>query len=133
MKNIWMLLVLMIVAQSCLNSQNIERISMGDDPALHYLAVPPADSAVGALILLPGFGQLSNSIFPETKLHNVAYTNQLLVVAIHYGQKMYVDKPTEKWLNTCIEDMLQRYQINPDKVVIGGFSAGVPLLFVIRS
>jgi pimeloyl-ACP methyl ester carboxylesterase len=124
MKNIWMLLVLMIVAQSCLNSQNIERISMGDDPALHYLAVPPADSAVGALILLPGFGQLSNSIFPETKLHNVAYTNQLLVVAIHYGQKMYVDKPTEKWLNTCIEDMLQRYQINPDKVVIGGFSAG---------
>jgi pimeloyl-ACP methyl ester carboxylesterase len=124
MKYTWVLLAAMFFALPCLYSQNIERISMGEDPSLHYLAVPPADSAVGALILLPGFGQLSHSIFPETKLHNVAYTNQLLVAAIHYGHKMYVDKPTEAWLNACIEDILERYQIEKDKVVIGGFSAG---------
>ena len=68
-------------------SQNYERVVFGSDSESdYYLVVPPeSDEISGALILLPGFNQNAESIFPETKIHNIAYLRGILTIAIAGG------------------------------------------------
>ena len=91
----------------------------------YYLVVPPRTDVVkGVILLLPGFGQNAESIFPETKIHSVAHMNDILTVALAGGQKLYADKQVIDRLNEAIEHIMFRYDIPKDMFIIGGFSAG---------
>lgn len=95
------------------------------DSTHYYIAVaPPSKPIKGVLVLLPGFGQSAESIFPETKLHNVAYANQILTIALAAGNKIHCDASVEKWLNTVLDDVKNRFRVGSDHFVIGGYSAG---------
>ena len=118
-----------LILTACLNSSfgqiikevEFEYSSTND----HYLVVEPKDSIEGVLVLLPGSYQEAESIFPETKLHNVAYVNNLLVVAFTCGiTKAYIDEPTIHNINTVLKHVLEKYKVPEDKFVIGGYSAG---------
>ena len=109
-----------------LYSQNFEKVvfnkSLSDG---YYLAVEPnTDKLKGVLLLLPGFGQNAESIFPESKLHNVAYVNGILTVAVGVGRKLYADDSVIERLNQAIENIKDKYDVPSDKFVIGGYSAG---------
>src|SRR5690606_27500291 len=66
----------------------------------------------------------AEDIFPETRLHNVAYTNSLLTVAVSIGPRFYADTATISRLSAICGDVVQRYNASPAKFVLGGFSGG---------
>lgn len=108
-------------------SQSVQKIVLDqkDSVSGYYLAVKPgADLLSGALVLLPGFGQNAESIFSETKLHNVAYANNILTIAFAEGNKLYADSTVQVKLTAVLKDVIKRYKILPEKFVLGGFSAG---------
>jgi len=111
-----------------MSAQTIQKISFDDRDSTfgHYLVVEPRerDSIAGVLILLAGFGQQAEDTPPETKLHNVAYTNRLLTVFFACGNKLYADSVTQGRLTSVISDVRRRYSVSPDNFVLGGFSAG---------
>ena len=85
---------------------------------------PGSDELNGVLLLLPGFGQNAESVFPESKLHNVAYVNGILTVAIAGGRKLYADDTIIERLNQATEHIKNKYGVASDKFIIGGYSAG---------
>ncbi len=125
MKSIKILSALILFA-SHVAGQNYEKVIYRDSTNEEYfLVVPPkSDEVIGALILLPGFGQAAESIFPESKIHNVAYANGILTIAIAGGRKLYLDDAVTEKLNKALAYIKNRYNLTKDKFVIGGFSAG---------
>ncbi len=107
-------------------AQNYEKIIVDEnDPVTgYYLAVPPQGNIEGVLVLFPGFGERPENVLPETKLHNVAYVNNILTLIIPFGSKIYTDVPTLNNINRALTDSIKRMHLDPDKFVVGGFSAG---------
>ncbi|MEQ8426106.1 MAG: hypothetical protein RIA63_15410, partial [Cyclobacteriaceae bacterium] len=121
--------LIILLVTSCLfnlQSQNFEKITFdASTPDGYYLAVKPASGDPGGvLLLLPGFAQSAESVFPESKLPNVAYVNGILTVAIAGGRKLYADDEVVKRLNKAITHIQKEYKVGADKFIIGGFSAG---------
>jgi pimeloyl-ACP methyl ester carboxylesterase len=113
-------------SQSLLRAQSVRRIDLdtADFFSGHYLSVEPKDSIRGVLVLLAGFGQRAEDVFPETRLQTVAHSNSILTVAFAAGPKLYADSVTEARLSVVLKDVMTRYKIRPDAFVLGGFSAG---------
>lgn len=108
-------------------SQSVLKIVLNEKDSIsgYYLAVKPdSDSLSGALVLLPGFGQNAESIFSETKLHTIAFANNILTVAFAEGNKLYADSTVQAKLTAVLKDVIKKYKIHPEKFVLGGFSAG---------
>ncbi len=126
MKKILIILII-IFSTEIGKAQSIDKIVLDekDDISGYYLAVKPQTEKIdGVLILLPGFGQRAETIFPETKLHNVGYLNNILTIGFSQGAKLYADKETQDKLTNVLKDILKRYKIEESKFVIGGYSAG---------
>ncbi len=108
-------------------SQSVKKVVLNENEFFSgsYLVVEPeSDTIEGALILIAGFGQRAEDTFPETKLQNVAYVNNILTVSFAAGNKLYADSITRANLTAVIQDILSKYKINPQNFIIGGFSAG---------
>ncbi len=73
---------------------------------------------------MPGFGQDAESVFPESRLPNVAYVNDLLTIVVAGGRKLYADESVINRLNTCMVHVKKKFQVASNKFIIGGFSAG---------
>lgn len=107
--------------------QSIEKIIFGDNTSDDYYLVlkPSTDKIKGVLVLLPGYGEKPESIFPQSKLFNVAYANDVLTIAIAGGEKLYADEQVISKLNKGLHDLLKKNPgISKENFVIGGFSAG---------
>lgn len=122
-------IILIILLFTFLNSsfaQNYETIVVDkNDPVTgYYLAVKPQGNIEGVLVLLPGFGEIPENVFPETKLHNTAYNNNILTLILPFGNKIYTDAPTVANINRALIDSIKRMNLDPNKFVMGGFSAG---------
>jgi len=127
MKKNLLITLIIIFSTEIGKAQSIEKIILDekDDISGYYLEVKPQTEQIdGVLILLPGFGQKAESIFPETKLHNVGYLNNILTIGFSQGAKLYADKETQDKLTNVLKDILKRYKIEESKFVIGGYSAG---------
>jgi pimeloyl-ACP methyl ester carboxylesterase len=112
-------------------SQSVKQIVLNERDQIsgHYLAVEPngyrpGDSIRSVLVLLSGFSQRPESIFPETKLHNVAYANNILTIGFAGGFKVYADDEVQANLSAVLKDVISRYKVKADQFVLGGFSAG---------
>lgn len=117
------LLLLLTGAQA----QTVNKITVNEQDSIsgYYLTVEPASRRIATvLILLPGFADRAEAVFSETKLHNVAYTNDILVVAVSGSSKLYVDADLLPKLNLVFRDIVKRYNVRPNQFVLGGFSAG---------
>lgn len=119
-------LVLFLICLVQATAQNYEKVVLDEkDPTTgYYLAVPPRGTIEGVLVLLPGFNESPENALPETKLHNVAFVNNILTLFIPYGAKIYIDAPTQSLINRALTDSIKRFNASPESYVIGGFSAG---------
>ena len=127
MKKNLLIILIIIFSTEIGEAQSIEKIVLDekDDISGYYLAVKPqTDKIDGVLILLPGYGQRAETIFPETKLHNVGYLNNILTIGFAEGTKLYADKSIQEKLTKAIEDIIKRYKVDKSKFILGGFSAG---------
>lgn len=114
---------LLILQVHCTHSQNYERINVNS--STYYLAIKPQSNQIKAvLVLLDGFGGSAEQIFPETKLHNIAYRHHILTVGIGVRLKISADKSVVATLDSIMNDIKQRFKVPADKFVLGGMSAG---------
>lgn len=122
-----LILILSILTCTVTFGQAFEKVSFNfKNPSDYYLILRPnTDKIKGVLVLLPGYGENPESIFPESKLFNVAYANGILTLAIAGGQKLYADESVTDKLNRGLTDFLKRNpSIDKEKFIIGGYSAG---------
>ncbi len=107
------------------HGQSHKKIEAPDGRFEPYFVVEPKGEIRGAMVLLPGGSQEPESIFPETKLHNVAYLHNILVIAMSYGKTtIYLTDEVLGRMDAVLADAMVRYGIPRDKFVIGGYSAG---------
>ena len=91
----------------------------------YYVAIHPNSEKIeGVLFLLSGFGQFCESIIMESDLETVAADNGLLTIVYSGGEKIYLDEPAEQSLTAAISDVIDRFNVDRAKFVLGGFSAG---------
>eukprot|EP01034_Spumella_vulgaris_P005484 gene5484-7005_t len=84
----FLLFLLTLLLPIATHSQTVQTIAFDPNDAAygHYLLVEPKNKPIeGVLVLLGGFGEVPEAVFPETKLENVAYTHRVLTVAIGVG------------------------------------------------
>lgn len=108
-------------------SQTLKKIVLDNKDeysGYYYVVEPEEDSIAGVLVLVAGFGQRAEDTPPETKLHNVAYVNNILTVFYAGGNKLYADSITQVKLGNVLKDVLSRYKVNKSQFVLGGYSAG---------
>ena len=85
----------------------------------HYFAVEPStDHIAGVLVLLAGFGQRPEDSPPETKLHHEGYANNILTIFYAGGNKLYADSITLLKLTNEIKDVLARFKVKRNTIVI---------------
>ena len=109
------------------SSQSVEKIVLDeeDETSGYYLAVVPAENKVeGVLVLLPGFGQQAETIFPETKLHKEAYENNILTIGFAAGSRLLLNEEIQEKFTKVLKDVVERFSVDKEKFVMGGFSAG---------
>lgn len=108
-------------------TQTLKKIVLNEEDfhCGHYLVVEPeSDSISGVLVLLAGFGQIAEDTPPETKLHTVACANNILTVFYAGGDKLYADSITQENISAVIKDVISRYKVKTNSLVLGGYSAG---------
>jgi hypothetical protein len=103
--------------------QNIENITFDvkDSTNGHYLAIQPlSKNSKGVIVLLTSFVS-PESLLPETKLHNVAYTNDILTIVASTKQKLYADSSTVNRINNILKDVTKRFSADPSKFALAGY------------
>jgi hypothetical protein len=104
-------------------SQSIEKVIFNpkDTTAGYYLAVRPRDPAIqGALVLLTSFSA-PEELLTETKLHNVAYANDLLTVVVATPEKLYADAPAVERINAVLAHVAATYKVDTGRFVLAGY------------
>jgi hypothetical protein len=110
-------------------SQSVEKViyNAGDTTAGHYLAVRPRGEVVeGALVLLTSFSA-PEALLPETKLHNVAYANDLLTVVVATPEKLYADGPAVERINAVLQHVAATYKVDTGRFVLAGYDYAGPV------
>jgi len=91
----------------------------------YYLSYKSKDEIIKAvLVLLPGFSQTSEDIFLDTKFHKIAAEQNIMTIGFAGKMKLTADSLIQEKLNSVLNHVLQQTDIDKDKFVIGGFSAG---------
>lgn len=87
----------------------------------YYLAVRPRSNNIkGTLVLITCFNTAEN-LLPETRLHNVAWNNDLLTVYLSMGNKLYADAGAIDRINTVTNHLAATFSIDTARVVLGGY------------
>jgi len=105
------------------NAQYIERVVFDNSDSTNniYLAVPPRSHEIkGVVVVVSSFYPL-NALVPETKLHNVAYANDLLTVFVSVQEHLYADSATLARINTVMQHVITKYKADPTKFVLAGY------------
>lgn len=119
-RNLFALLVFLPVSSYC---QTIEKVvfDSNDSTDGYYLAILPHSNQIrGTLVLFNSFST-PERMLPETKLHNVAYVNDLLTIAVSMKQKLYADTVTVERLNTILKHVVSKYAADTSKFVLAGY------------
>lgn len=112
--------ILLVVNAS---SQTAARIVVDQQDAekRFYIAYPPASGKPkAAIVVLTNFSWLDNMI-PQTRLHQVTYTNDLLTVYVPLQERLVADASVIADINLAVMDVLTRYKVDKSKVVLAGY------------
>lgn len=119
-------IVIALAAVQQLNAQKtVEKwFNRADTTYGFYLVNEPASKDIkGAIVLLDGYGG-NASFLNDMTIDEEAIKNNMLVVAIPTGKRIYADGAILDILNIALREVQSSYAIPKNKFVIGGFSAG---------
>ncbi len=125
----------LFLSDECLKHLNKNSISetdsseiyVGDNnlKQLYYHAVVPEGKIKGAVVLMPGTWETTEHLISSTQtLCELAYKNDLAVIALSINQRLTLTDAIVSVMNTMIGDAILKYSIPKDKIVIGGWSMG---------
>ncbi|HEU4574933.1 MAG TPA: alpha/beta hydrolase [Chitinophagaceae bacterium] len=89
-----------------------------------YSYIAPAQEIKGILILLPGWGESTQSIYEKTKLPYLLLQKDFVTVVPELHQTLFADDYTIAEINELIKLQLERYNSKNTDLIIGGLSAG---------
>ncbi|MBS1564068.1 MAG: hypothetical protein JST39_06750, partial [Bacteroidetes bacterium] len=118
------LLLLSAVTTFC---QPIEKVwfDKKDSTYGYYVTIHPSSRNIqAALVLLDGYGGNADNFFPETKIQNVAYANEILTICIPTGTRLYADAAMLDLMNRILSEVREKYGLRKDQFAIGGMSSG---------
>lgn len=87
----------------------------------YYLAVKPQGSIKGVLVVLNTF-RPPETIPPETKLHNVAYANNILTVYASMTHSLVADSIAINRINAILNDVIKRYPVDTSRFALAGYN-----------
>ena len=124
-------LILLTTIFGCSYAQSDEEIKIEKvviDPSDanygYYLAVKPKGGIESVLVLFPGFGQKSESIFLDTDFHKLAIEQNILTIGFAGLTKLTADSTLREKISLVLNHVKAQTSIGKDKFVLGGFSAG---------
>lgn len=109
------------------NAQQIKKIIFQhNNQEDYYLISKPQHTkpSTTVLFLLSGFGEIPENTTTETSLHKFAFKNNIVTVFYACGNKLYADSPTVQKLNTVFTDIRNRFSLDKNNFILGGYSAG---------
>lgn len=98
-----------------------------DSAANYYITIAPPGTPKGLLVLLPGFGELPESVYAETELPQKAIEQGIVtaIVTLQDGwQSFYIDEQSQETIGAVIKELQNRYNLIGKKLYLGGFSLG---------
>lgn len=123
----WIMLSVLLPAIAVLPTiavgQNSERMVYDPADSTHgyYLAIPPRSGHTkGVLVLLCNYSG-PESMLAETKLHNVAFNNDILTVMASLGMDLYADEPGVRRIETIVKDVMKRFSVDGSAFVMAGY------------
>ena len=100
-------------------------VNDGSSKSLHYFALVPKNSIKGVLILLPSTGEPTAEVFSNNiKLTELAFDNDLAIIVPSINYNPCLNPVSLNFLNTTFNDMLKKYNLPQNKIIIAGFSLG---------
>jgi len=115
--------VVFLFAPATGSGQFIEKIPFdaADSTNGYYLAIPPASHTIsGALVFFCSFRTPEN-LLPETRLHNVAFANDLLTVYVSLGKTMLADDAIITRMNAVLQHVAAKYKVDTARFALGGY------------
>ncbi|CAN5265188.1 hypothetical protein BH11BAC6_BH11BAC6_17730 [soil metagenome] len=131
MNNKLLLLTLLCIFCISANAQNFEKIWLNKTDSVYgyYTIIKPLSNRIqGVMVLMDGYGGNASDFLTETKLHNIACTNDILTVCLPEGLHLYADTATVSLISNVLSDVATSYKVKKDQFVFGGFSAGGSIL-----
>lgn len=114
------------------SGQNPEKVSFNASDSLtgYYLAVRPQAEIKGAVILFCSFTSPEN-ILPETKMHNVAFTNNILTIVASVNDKLFLDTAATERINAILSHVIKKFSVDTARIAVGayGYSGAVILRY----
>lgn len=100
-------------------------VNDGSSKSLYYFALVPKNSIKGVLILLPSTGEPTAEVFSNNiKLTELAFDNDLAIIVPSINYNPCLNPVSLNFLNTTFNDMLKKYNLPQNKIIIAGFSLG---------
>lgn len=98
----------------------------GDTTKNYYVTVFPAEKIKGAIILLPGFGELPKQTLLEWDFHKHASKAGYLTIIPALGDWsfFYMDDFSHEKLKQFVDEVFKKYNLNENSFFIGGASLG---------
>ena len=127
MKKISFLLSTLLLFIAGVSGQTLEKkwFDSKDSVYGYYTIIQPRSLRIqAALILLDGYSGNAVDFLSETKIHNVAFANDILTVCIPTGFRLYIDQAMIDLLNRILAELKKEYRLKKDQFVIGGMSSG---------
>lgn len=95
-----------------------------NDETFSYSYIEPKQEIKGILILLPGWGESTESIYEKTKLPYLLLEKGFVTIVPQLHQTLFADAYAISELNAVINIQAERYKSNHLNLIIGGLSAG---------
>ena len=126
-----LLVILLVLGAAPLQGQRtaVVRRTPGDTIGNSYRIHEATSKPQGLLVLLPGYGSgvdgfAASSYTPSMLPARMAEQNVLTIVAVPEAETLYESDQPLRALDSIIAEVLQKYRIPNDRIVVGGFSAG---------
>ncbi|RBL90335.1 hypothetical protein [Chitinophaga flava] len=123
--------VIIMFSQLPLKAQQIEKGYFNPkDSGNCYLAIPPLSGKIkGTLVLFAGFTGMQR-LLGETKLHNVAFGNDMLTIFAPTYNHLYASPKAIENINTILRHAVSKYHLDTTRIAFAGF--GIPGNIIIR-
>ncbi|WP_394660548.1 hypothetical protein [uncultured Chryseobacterium sp.] len=104
-------------------SQEPEKVTFKDTQNFYYKIMPEGKPA-GLIMVLPGGGETPEKVMNQIYLDELAVAKNLLVVFPGFEDGDFKMETERKFLDRIAKDMVEKYKISKDQIVIGGLSYG---------
>lgn len=114
--------VYFLIFLSFLNCRNYTEKGINIDNEKFELIVPEKHKEL--LILFPGFGGTNESIKTECNIVKKALKQKISILILKNNRNFFLEKKELEKLGETVVELIDKKNINNNKVFIGGFSAG---------